>query len=322
MTIDNVISVNPESLQILPKIDSLEDLASCFAIEIGRLANFIAKTESQYHTFKIAKRRGGFRELSAPSKPLYNCQNWIYKNILCKQQVHESVNGFVLNKSIITNALPHLNKKAMLKIDIEDFFPSIKINWVINYFNKLGYSNDVSYYLAKICCLDDKLPQGAPTSPSISNLLLHSLDLRLNNLSKSYNLSYSRYADDMTFSGDYIPHNFISIVSSIIKNFGLNPNKSKTKLSFNKGKRIVTGISVSDTELKIPREKKRELRKEIHYISKFGLNSHISRNKSTPVNYLNVLEGKIIFWLQVEPNNEFAKNSLNLIRDIKISLNK
>ena len=231
--------------------------------------------------------------------------------------IHDNAHGFITNRSIITNASLHLNKKCILKMDIKDFFPSIPINWVINYFSSLGYPNNISYYLSAICCCNDSLPQGAATSPYLSNILLFSLDDRLTKLSKKYNLIYSRYADDMNFSGEYIPSNYSEIVSEIIFSYGLEANESKTQLLTRRGKRIITGLSVSGEALTIPRNKKREIRKEVHYIEKFGYLSHAAKLKIKNPAYIDSLEGKLTFWLQVEPNNAFAKSGLSLIKSIR-----
>ena len=132
------------------------------------------------------------------------------------------------------------------------------------------YSNEIAYYLSALCCLDEKLTQGASTSPYLSNILLRSFDRRLYRLSEKYDFSYTRYADDLTFSGAYIPHDFVQIVGTIVSEYGLKVNESKTRLHTTSGQRIVTGLSVNGVELKLPRNTKRELRQELYYIKKFG----------------------------------------------------
>lgn len=195
-------------------------------------------------------------------------------------------------------------------MDVKDFFPSLPINWVINLFSSLGYSHNVSFNLASLCCLNDKLPQGAATSPYLSNILLVGLDKRLSLLSTSYQLTYTRYADDLCFSGEYIPHELIQTIESIIIDYNLTPNKNKTRLQLNNNKRIVTGISVSGPKATIPRQLKRELKQELYYIQKHGYLSHVTKMKISNPKCLQSLEGKFSFWLQVEPDNDFAKKSL------------
>ncbi|ELB2752610.1 TPA: retron St85 family RNA-directed DNA polymerase [Vibrio alginolyticus] len=301
----------------LPIIFELEHLSKLTGINIDTLCKIIGDSSHFYRDFSIAKRRGGKRLISAPYPSLMTCQTWIYENILKKSPSHFCSHGYSPNKSIITNARPHLGNKAILKIDIRDFFPSISINWVIKYFSDLGYSNNVAYYLASICCLNKALPQGAPTSPALSNILLRGLDRRLYKLSKCYNLTYTRYADDLTFSGEHLPYKVISIISQIVSDYGLSVNEKKTSLIIGDKQKIVTGLSVRGDTLQLPRSSRREIKKEIYYIRKFGLLSHISKLKIRKTNYLDSLEGKLRFWLQIEPGNKFVQESLILILSIK-----
>lgn len=302
----------------LPVIFELEHLSLLVGIKTDELLKIIVSPASFYRKFKIPKRSGGTREISSPYPSLLSCQSWIYKNILLSQSVHDCAHGFVPGRSIVTNARCHLNKKALLKMDLKDFFPSIPMSWVVNLFSGLGYSNNVSFYLASLSCLDDSLAQGSATSPYLSNILLVGLDRRLNKLAQAYNLSYTRYADDLAFSGEYIPHNFILIIENVITDYGLSPNKSKTKLHLNPGQRIVTGVSVSSDRLTLPRSTRRDIKKEFHYIRKYGVLSHISKSKIRNPFYLDVIEGRLAFWLQVEPENAFALDAIRYIRGIRL----
>ncbi|KAA6333487.1 hypothetical protein EZS27_018113 [termite gut metagenome] len=150
------------------------------------------------------------------------------------------------------------------------------------------------------------MPQGAPTSPSLSNIIASLLDKRLINLAKKYELRYTRYADDLTFSGESIPAKFIDYVRDIIVNEGFILNETKTRLYKTKSKRIVTGISVQGKSLQLPKEYKRTLRQELFFIMKYGYESHIKKKRIRKINYLDSLIGKVNFWLSIEPNNEFA----------------
>lgn len=300
----------------VPVILEIEHLSALMGIKYDEFIKIVNSPEDYYREFSIPKNRGGERQIKSPYPSLLHCQNWIYENILLSSDIHDCAHGFVRKKSIITNARPHLNSKALLKMDLEDFFGSIPINWVINYFNELGYAKNICFYLASICCLNGALPQGASTSPYLSNILVSHLDLRLEKLSKIYSISYTRYADDLTFSGDYIPYKFIDLIEEIVESFGLKINGNKTKLHLKKGQRIVTGVSVAGHSLKIPRDLKRHIRKEVHFIRKYGFLSHVSKLKVRNPNYLDSLMGKISFWLQVEPGNEFALSSLEFLRKL------
>jgi len=274
------------------------------------LATVINSNSSHYRDFVIPKRSGGKRIITAPYPALMESQNWIYHNILKKIKIHPAAQGFTFNKSIITNASIHLNQNHFLKTDLKNFFPSIKINKIITVFKSLGYSHRVSFYLSAICCYNDELPQGAPTSPMLSNIIAKTLDVRLMNFAKKNELKYTRYADDLAFSGEKIPFKYIEYITGIIEDCGFYVNEKKTILQQNKGKRILTGISIADKEIKIPRVYKRRLKQEIHYIKTHGIVSHIRKLKIKHPHYLLTIIGRLHFWLSVEPNNKFAKEAL------------
>lgn len=303
-----------------PVVFEFEHLSKLIGINRVELAKMVNSPENFHREFFIRKRKGGKREIVAPYPSLLHCQKWIYKNILMHQSVHESVHGYVPGRSIISNASIHLSKNALLKMDFKDFFPSIPINWVIQFFSSLGYSGNVSYYLASLCCYEGKLSQGSATSPYLTNILLNNLDERLHKLSNCYSLSYTRYADDLTFSGDYIPHKFVGIVDNICSDYGLQINNEKTMLHTKPGKRIITGLSVAGNELKIPRERKRELRKEVFFIKKYGYLSHLNKKKIKHPNYLDSLLGKLGFWLVVEPEAQFPALAIEYLDGIKRTL--
>lgn len=277
------------------------------------LSSVINSSENHYREFKIKKRSGGQRSITAPYIALLEMQYWIYENILKTISIHSSAHGFTHKKSILTNSSIHKGQKQLLKLDLKDFFPSIEINRIIYIFKQLGYPNSIAFYLATICCYKESLPQGAPTSPILSNIVSRKLDSRLIKFAKKFNLKYTRYADDLTFSGDNIPVKFIEYISDIINDEGFEVNETKTRLYQNKSKRIVTGISVIGKEIKVPRGYKRKLKQELHFIKKFGLDSHISKKKIRKHNYLFSIAGKVNFWLSVEPKNQNALESKKML---------
>lgn len=278
------------------------------------LSSVVNSPNNHYREFKIKKRSGGERTITSPYPALLEMQYWIYNNILKTIPINPTAHGFAYKKSIITNSKIHAGQKELLKMDLKDFFPSINISRIIYVFKQLGYPNSISFYLASICSFNESLPQGAPTSPALSNIISKKLDNRLIKLAKKFNLRYSRYADDLTFSGQRIPVKFIEYIKNIITDEGFEINESKTRLYKDRTKRIVTGISVNEKEIKLPREYKRDLKQELHFIMKYGLESHISKKKIRNANYLNSILGKVNFWLSVEPGNDFAilaKRKLN-----------
>lgn len=289
-----------------PIIFELEHLSLLVGVKYEVLLNMIRGSSSYYRTFSIKKRAGGERVIEAPYPSLLQCQTWIYHQILLKSPVHDCAHGYVPGRSIFTNATVHLGCKTLLKMDFKNFFPSVGIGWVIKFFSELGYDKNVAYALAALCCNRGRVVQGASTSPYLTNILLYNLDDRLFKLSSRSGLRYTRYADDLTFSGGYISTKFVDLVSSMVSEFGLVINDSKTRLLIEKNKKLVTGLSVSGSSLRITREMRRSITKDVFYIEKYGLFSHVSQMKIKDPFYLESIAGKVAFWIQAEPLNSFA----------------
>lgn len=274
-------------------------------------------TSSFYRTFDIPKRRGGVRTISTPLPMLLVSQRWILDNILSTVEISSAAHGFVRGRSVVTNATVHAGKKSFLKMDISDFFPSISINRVVSIFRRFGYTQKLSYALAALCCLNGRLPQGAATSPMISNIVAKKFDGRLGSLAKSFNLSYTRYADDLTFSGETIPIKIINYIKNIVEDEKFRINEDKTVLATGRCKKIVTGISVSEDTLKLPKETKRQLRQELHYLTANGFLQHTETIGNNDPLYIESLLGKFSFWRQVEPENEYVRNGIESLRKIQ-----
>jgi RNA-directed DNA polymerase len=300
----------------VPIIFNLEHLSLLLGRKKDYLSSVVNSPDNHYRKFKIKKRSGGFRDITTPYPALLEIQYWIYDNILKTITFNSAAHGFTIKKSIITNSKIHAGEKQLLKIDLKDFFPSIKLNRVIFIFKELGYPNIVAFYLSSICCYEESLPQGAPTSPVLSNIVARKLDNRLINLSKKFKLKYTRYADDLTFSGNSVPAILIKYITKIVTEEGFQVNETKTRLYRSKSKRIVTGVSVIDKEIKLPRKYKRSLKQELHYIFKYGLNSHMSKKKIRKSNYLFSIAGKVNFWLSIEPKNKFALDAKKKLKNI------
>lgn len=293
-----------------PPISGVEHLRQL----LGRSEKFIIHAvygvEKFYRSFKIPKKRGGFRDITAPYPSLLECQRWIYKSILSRIQLDDSVHGFIKGKSIKSNASVHLGASQILKIDLKDFFPSIGFERIIMVFRTAGYSDPVSFVLAKLCSYNGYLPQGAPTSPVLSNIIAMPMDYRLKKASYSLGLSYTRYADDLTFSGDIIPISFIRLVQRIVEDSGFRINQSKTCLyRHSSARKIVTGIVVNGNRLALPKEYRKELRKDLHFIMKYGMNSHMKERKIRRIDYYEHILGKVNFWISIEPENLFAQKA-------------
>lgn len=279
----------------------------------------LRKVPMHYSQFSLRKRSGGYRTISAPQGQLLWVQRTIYKRILLPVNLHPAAKGFRHKVSIVDNAKPHLGKDNVLKVDIMDFFGSIKLYTVIEAFKKIGYPQNISEVLAALCCLNKRLPQGAPTSPALSNIVAYGMDQKLAALSGEYELTYTRYADDLTFSGDSISQDVIlPKIAKILKEEGFALKIKKTRYLPQNRRKIITGISISSGEkLTIPKAKKREVRQNVHYILKRGLSGHQRHIKSSDPAYLKRLLGYLSFWHSVEPDNKYVIDSLKALRRLE-----
>ncbi|WP_180076720.1 MULTISPECIES: reverse transcriptase domain-containing protein [unclassified Acinetobacter] len=300
----------------VPVIFEIEHLSKLVGINVSTLYSMIFSTEKFYRSFDILQKNGENRRITTPFKSLKKVQKWIYQSILKQGYIHKSAHGFVEKKSIITNASVHKSSKVFLQLDIRKFFPSIPLSWVINYFHKLGYSKKLSFYLAKLCCYKESLAQGAPTSPALSNLIFFGLDKKLNNYAIKNNILYTRYADDMVFSGTEISLNFKNFCIFLIKKYGFKVNSEKTRLKINVNQNIITGVQIKNNNIFAPKKYKRELIQDLYYIKKFGLISHVSKKRIKDPNYVYSLLGKINFVLSIEPENLEFINYKNILKNI------
>lgn len=296
----------------IPYILSFKQLPYIFSIDIKVLSTMVTFPEQYYRMFSIPKRSGGERKIATPYPSLYYVQKWILENILNKISINENAKGFCCGRSIISHAETHLNSKSLLKTDIIDFFPSITLRRIIAAFKYIGYPSRVASTLARFCCLNKVLPQGASTSPMLSNIVCNKMDNRLNLVSEKYKLAYSRYADDLAFSGEYVPSSFLPVVEKILDDEGFLINKKKTIIINGRGKKILTGISISNGKLSIPREKRRLLRTEAYMALKNDPTQTIIA-EGDPIYYERLL-GKYGFWHLLEPNNDYVEITINKLK--------
>jgi retron-type reverse transcriptase len=283
--------------QNLPLCNSQESIAQAMGVSVKGL-RFLAFSRKKYHyiRFQIPKKTGGNRKISAPTHLLKKTQKWILENILEKIQLHDAAHGFRLKHSIVTNAEPHVGKDVIINIDLKDFFPSISHLRVKGLFKSFGYSETASTIFGLICTepkikeieLNGKtelllswtkryLPQGAPTSPAITNILCHRLDRRLYSMAKQYGFDYTRYADDLTFSasGESLRHifNIFQNTRCIVEQEDFEINEQKTRVIRRYQQQQVTGIVVNE-KLNVSREKLKNFRAVLYQIEKDGLEGH------------------------------------------------
>lgn len=292
--------------------------ANFLVVDKKTLIDILRNTSIYYSNFELRKRSGGYRTISAPNKILLDLQKTIYKRILLPVKTHPSATGFRIKTSVIQNAIPHLKNKEILKIDIRNFFGSIKKEVVKDTFCKIGYPTNIAEVFAELCTLKGSLPQGAATSPTLSNIIVYEMDTELTALSNSYKLCYTRYADDMTFSGDSIAFDsFLAEVNGSMQKYKFVIQHKKTRYIRSNKRKIITGISISSGyKLTIPKSKKREVRKNVHFILSKGIVEHQKYIQSDDPSYLKRLIGYLNFWLMVEPDNEYVRKSIAALKKI------
>lgn len=261
-----------------------------------------------YKEYTIPKRNGGVRIIHEPYPSLKDIQKWIYINILrnlCKSHVSPVAKAYLPKISIKENAKFHKKQNTVICLDISDFFPNINFNHIFSIFKSFGYTKQVAVLLSNLCLRNDSLPQGSPTSPFLSNIVLKSTDECLFKYAIDNDLRYTRYADDMTFSGENVDiKSLLSCVRKTIKKAGFTLNKSKTKILSQASRQQVTGIVVNQG-MSAPRSYRLEIRQDIYYIIKYGMEKHLKEIKSPldPITYAKSLLGKINHTLSINPKD-------------------
>lgn len=295
-----------------PFINDTYQLASALGTLRKVLFDLSKNSRKHYKLLMLRKKNGKIRYIHAPDNDLKYAQSRILKNILEYIEISPYATAYVTGKNLKDNAEPHTNHKYLLKMDITDFFGSITYLQVISSaFNSKRFPVQIGAILTSLCCLDDVLPQGAPTSPALSNIVMKNFDDIIGAWCKKRNISYTRYCDDLTFSADIPLYNVYLKVKDMLLKRGFDLNEDKTKFITNSSSQRVTGLTVNE-KVSIPRDYKKELRQEVYYAIKYGLaDSIIKGNKTEYIkrgvpnihSYFSHLKGKMFYVLQIEPNN-------------------
>ncbi len=252
----------------LPYVEASAHIAAYLGVSPSLIRQIIHKPGYHYREFELKKSNGGERLISTPKTYLKVTQWWILDNILRAAQLSAGVHGFRPGYSYVTNAKVHANARHILNVDIKSFFDSIRISQVANAFASLGYSEGGSLVLAALTTKDGAAPTGAPTSPMIANLILRDVDRALSDFAEANSLVYTRYADDLTFSGDdWIDDGAVVVISDIVGKAGFELNRNKTKFMGPGDRKEVTGVVVNDG-LNAPREWRNWARGYLHSVAK------------------------------------------------------
>lgn len=295
----------------VPAVLTLAHLAQRCGVSYAGLRSIVARNGKQYTYFRIRKRSGGHRLISVPEADVLRVQKWIHTHILSKAKAHPACFSFLRKTSIRDCAAEHRGAKWVIKVDISAFFGSISERDAFDVFVKLGYNSLVAFEMARIVTdaplfskrylaapwkravggyaikqySDTKvgyLPQGAPTSPLLSNLFMIEVDRQLEALAGKRGLRYSRYSDDMTFStrGEFSRERakeLVHSVAAIIRAKGLRINAAKTRITPPGGRRVVLGLLVDGTAPRLTRKFRDALRMHIYHMKKYGVQNHADR---------------------------------------------
>ena len=266
--------------------------------------------EKNYKIYKIKKRNGKYRTIYEPNLILKQIQKQILNNILNNKSISKYAKAYHKGIQLKDNAIPHINKEMILKLDIKDFFENMSFLDIYNSCFPIEYfPKSVGMILTYLCTYDNHLTQGSPTSAYISNLVMKEFDEELGNWCNLRNISYTRYSDDMTFSGAFNPSELITKVRKMLYKLGLELNNDKIHIVYKSSSQNVTGIVVNE-KMQVNVKYRNKIRQEIYYIKKFGLSFHL---KKCDINidskrYLNILYGRVLYVLQINENDkEFIK---------------
>ncbi|UJR80646.1 reverse transcriptase family protein [Sandaracinus amylolyticus] len=305
----------------LPIWRDARDVASTLGISIAKLRWLTfhrrGATLVHYHRYGIPKKTGGIRAISAPKPALADAQQKVQSLVLQRIAPSDEAHGFVRERSVVSNARPHVGRAVVVNLDLRDFFPTISFRRVKGLFAKLGYSEQVATVLALLCTepprvpaeLDGQryhvalgarvLPQGACTSPAITNLICRRLDARLRGIARALGFTYTRYADDLTFSGDD-PAKLASLfgmVRKVIATEGFAEHEGKTRVMRRASRQEVTGVVVNRA-VRLPRDEKRALRALLYNCARFGMES---QNRDGRPSFASYLRGRVAWAVMVEP---------------------
>jgi hypothetical protein len=312
----------------------------CKSVQLKSLTYYANPTlcKKRYQTFTIKKKSGADRTIHAPVKGLKSILRSLNFVLQCIYEPHEAATGFVLNKSIVDNAQKHVGHRYVFNLDLKDFFHTfdrnrVKMGFMYEPFNLNGEREPLAFLLASLCThpleIDGEvktvLPQGSPTSPTLTNILCKKLDRRLTGLANRFGATYTRYADDITFSS---PHkiykevenpvlnskgaynDFLSELRRLIENEKLTINSKKTRLQKVEHRQEATGLIVND-KVNVRRRYVKQIRMWLYYWEKYGYEKaeqifkrdyiadkgHV---KNMNAHLVNVLDGKLEFLKMVK----------------------
>lgn len=362
VTLGNAVSTGLITLSRNPRIPpifSLKHLCVYASSDYTTLRRIISRMhEEPYRVFKIRKRGPSdepahFRTICVPEPNLLRTQKWINENVLSQTQCHHTSGAYAKDCKIVDVAKIHCGSRWLVKLDIKNFFESISEKRVYSVFCSLGYQPLVAFELARLCTRYDRtsknpedgnenwriaqypmipqyskaglgfLPQGAATSPMLSNLAMKQFDEEAYQLAIEYSLKYTRYADDLIFSAhntqftrSQVPK-LIGTIYRLLRSHGVRPNESKTSVSGPGAKKLVLGLQVDGETPRLQNKFKLSLRQQFHFLRRndVGPAAHaVKRGFSSVIGFKHHLQGLIGFASQIEPR--YGEECKRLFRSI------
>ena len=301
---------------------------------IKQVYHYYYNLESKYKEHRIPKKSGGERIIHAPEETLKRIQRRLNVILSYLYEPTEAAHGFVMNRSIVTNAKPHVGKKCIFNLDLQDFFPTVHFGRVkaVLQLPEYGLAPELAHIVANFCCFQGKLPQGSPVSPILTNIVCRRMDYRISGLAVKNGFTYTRYADDITLSFDELSEETRQKMGfglgKILEEEGFTINSKKTRLLTPNQRQEVTGIVVNEKP-NVNRAYIRSIRAILHNWQKHGLEATqarfigfypqekgFKRNKTIP-DLRNVLFGKIQFLRMVRGrDDEIFKGILKKIQEL------
>lgn len=297
-------------------VTTIDSLAELIGISPRLLSSIVKSPEQHYRAFSMQKKSGGLRSINAPRAFLKTIQYWINDYFLYRLKIHNSCLSYRKKVSIRDNAAIHLNKEYVLCIDIDSFFDNISTNGVYTLLMNSGIDKPLSRVISCLTTLNNKLPQGAPSSPLISNAYLYDFDSKIHGLCSGMEICYSRYSDDLTFSCDN-KEKLEALIPKIIEyldKFNLKIKKSKTRIRSKNSNQMITGISVNNGILRPSRKFRKKIRAAFF---KAKSNNNIGA-LSTLTGYLNYL--KSFEAGDTEYNISEYQKTIEYLKDLKNSI--
>jgi retron-type reverse transcriptase len=333
-----------ESYQ-LPVMHTPQELAVWLGVRVGELAWLVHRSTSDrrpadeqrsHYVYRWVKKRSAsieagahnsrpvqtqWRLIEAPKRTLKAAQRKILAEILEKIPAHQAAHGFVLGRSILSNARPHVGQAVVIKLDLQNFYANVTYSRVVAIFRSMGYCREAAIWLGRLTTsaapwslsvpdgdeglkslyVRRHLPQGAPTSPALANLSAYGLDVRLSGLLKKFGGHYTRYADDLTLSGDddfrYALRCVIPLAEQIVRSERFRLNHRKRKVIRRGRRQVVTGVVVN-TKPNVPRDEFDRLKAILHNCVKLG---PTSQNRDQLPDFAAHLRGRIAFVRQLNP---------------------